>query len=147
MKPVVPTLSKLGVRSILYHADNGKKQGGSKETPNHNNGATGGPRFYNPPEKEQPLTNTFLGFLLNSYDMTIALPKHKLHPVKEMVRQMANQRRTTLQELASLLGMMVAAHPTILSALLHYRHLESAKSRGLRSGHTYEADLEIDPNM
>ena len=77
---------------------------------------------------------------------TIALPKHKLHPVKEMVRQMANQR-TTLRELASLLGMMVAPHPTILPAPLQYRHLESAKSRGLWRGHTYEVDLEIDPNM
>ena len=35
----------------------------------------------------------------DSHSMTIALPAHKLHAVNKMVRQMANQGRTTLQEL------------------------------------------------
>ena len=132
------------------YADNGHKQGGSKETPSHSSGATSGSSVYNQPEKEHPLPTQeleFLGFLLNSHNMTIALPACKLHAVKKMARRMANQRRTTLRELASLLGMMVAAHPAILPAPLHYKHLESAKSWALRSCHTYKADLEIDSNM
>ena len=40
------------------YADNGKKQGGSKETSSHSNGATSGSRVYNQPEEEHPLTNT-----------------------------------------------------------------------------------------
>ena len=41
MKPEVSTLWKLGFRLIVYLDDNGKKQGGSKKTPSHSNGATG----------------------------------------------------------------------------------------------------------
>ena len=114
------------------------------------NGATGGSIGLIINLKKSTLSPTqeleLLGFLLNSH-MIIALPAHKHHTVKKMARQMANQRRTTLWEQASLLGMMVAAHPAILPAPSHYRHLDSAKSKALRSGHTYGADLEIHPNM
>ena len=153
MKPVVSTLRKLGIRSILYLDDMLIMARSKEEARRHL--ATAMELLvalgFIINLKKSTLSPTqeleFLGFLLNSHNMTIALPTHKLHAVKKMARRMANQRRTTLRELASLLGMMVAAHPAILPAPLHYRHLESAKSWALRSGNTYEADLEIDPNM
>ena len=153
MKPVVSTLRKLGIRSILYLDDMLIMTRSKEEARRHL--ATAMELLvalgFIINLKKSTLSPTqeleFLGFLLNSHNMTIALPAHKLHAVKKMARRMANQRRTTLQELASLLGMMVAAHPAILPAPLHYRNLESAKSWALQSGHTYEADLEIDPNM
>ena len=103
------------------YAENGKNQGGSKKTPSPSNGATGGSRVYNQPEKSTfSLTQEleFLSFLLNSH-MTTALPTHKPHTLKKMARQMSKQRRTTLRELTSLLWMMVVAHPASLPAPFH----------------------------
>ena len=109
---------------LWWYADNGKKQGGSKKTPTSMEllVALGFIRL-----KKSTLSSTqeleFLDFLLYSHNMTIALPTHKLHALKKVVRWIADQKRTTLRELASLLGMMVAAHLAILTALLHYRCL------------------------
>lgn len=147
------TLRKLGIRSILYLDDTLIMARSKEEARRHL--ATAMELLvalgFIINLKKSTLSPTqeleFLGFLLNSHSMTIVLPVHELHAVKNMARRMANQRRTTLRELASLLGIMVAGHPAILPAPLHYRHLETAKSWALRSGHTYEANLEIDPNM
>ena len=38
----------------------------------------------------------FLGFVLNSRKMTIALPSHKLHSLKKLVRQMMKHEKTTV---------------------------------------------------
>ena len=48
---------------------------------------------------------------------------------------------------AQLLGMMVAAHPAILPALLHFRYLERARARALRKGLAYEAQLDVTHGM
>ena len=106
MKPVVSTLRKLGIRSILY-LDDMLIMARSKEEA----------RKYLATAiellvalgfivnlKKSTLTPTqeleFLGFLLNSHNMTIGLPAHKLHTLKKMARGMADQKRTTLRKLA-----------------------------------------------
>ena len=76
-----------------------------------------------------------------------SLPLRKLHSLKKMARRLTDRGRTTVRELARLLGTMVAAHPAILPAPLHYRHLERAKSRALYRGLTYETEIELDPNI
>ena len=52
-----------------------------------------------------------------------------------------------MRELARLLGMMVAAHPAILPAPLHYRKLERAKSTALSQGRPYDQMLQLDAKM
>ena len=83
----------------------------------------------------------FLGFLLNSLKMTITLPSHKLHSLKKMVRRMLDQERTSVWEVARLLGTMVAAHSAILPAPLYCRR---AKTRAVKRGLSYEG---IDHDM
>ena len=79
--------------------------------------------------------------------MTIALPSHKLHSLKKLARQMMNQDETSVQNLARLLGTMVAAHPAVLPAPLHYRNLEAAKTKALKEGCSYNSQVEINPDM
>ena len=152
MKPVVSTLRKLGIRSILYLHSMlimARIKVEARRHPSHSNGATGGSRLYNQPEKSTfSLTQELesLSFFLNSHNITTSLPIHKLHTLK-MVRWMSKQRHTTLRELASLLWMMVVAHPASLPAPFHYRHLVSAKSKALQSGHTYKAVQERTHNI
>ena len=85
----------------------------------------------------------FLGFLLNTWQMTISLPGTKLRALQKLCRQMARQEVTSLRELARILGTMVAAHPAVLPAPLHYRCLERAKSQALRRGLPYNTRVQV----
>jgi len=83
----------------------------------------------------------FLGFVLDSRVMTIALPNRKIH---KSTRRVLEEREVSTRQLAQLLGSMVAAHPAVLPAPLYYRHLERAKSRAaLRAG--YDSRVCVDP--
>jgi len=84
-----------------------------------------------------------LGFLLDTKRMTIALPQKKLHALMREARKMMNQEETTVRELAHLLGMMVAAHPAILLAPLHYQNLERARLSTLRNGGSYNSMVRL----
>ena len=76
--------------------------------------------------------------------MTIALPEAKLHNMQKMCWKMAWQEVTSLRELARLL---VASHPAILPAPLHYRCLERIKYQALWKGLLYETEVQVDAGM
>ena len=79
--------------------------------------------------------------------MTISLPDQKIRQLKERSHQMFHRETTTVRDLACLLGMMVAAHPAILPAPIHYRHLERTRSRALAQGKPYETEMRVDQDM
>ena len=99
MKPVVSTLRKLGIRSILYLDDKLIMARSKEEARRHL--ATAMELLvalgFIIKLKKSTLSPTqeleFFGFLLNSHNMTIALPTHKLHAVK-MARQIENTALT-----------------------------------------------------
>ena len=76
-----------------------------------------------------------------------ALPAQKLLTLKKMAKRMMEQKETTIQNLARLVGMMVAAHPGILPAPLHYRQLEVAKAKALRRGLSYDSKTQVSTDM
>ena len=106
MKLVISILRKLGIRSILY-LDNMLIMSRSKENARKHL-ATAVELLITVGFvinlKKSVLSPTqqlgFLGFILNSRKMTIALPSHKLLSLKKLVRQMMNQEKTTVQDLA-----------------------------------------------
>lgn len=89
----------------------------------------------------------FLGFQLDSVNMKISLPASKLHALRKLARRMKRTRETKVQEIARLLGTMVAAHPAILPAPINYRHLELAKSQALRRGLSYDSVVPVTAEM
>ena len=89
----------------------------------------------------------FLEFVLDTRQMTIALPETKLHGLQKMCKKMVRLEVTSLRELAQLLGTMVASHPAILPAPLHYRCLERTKSQALRKGLPYKTEVQVDAGM
>ena len=89
----------------------------------------------------------FLGFILNSKRMIILLPSsHKLRALKKLAKKVRDQE-TTIQEVAQIIGMTVAAHPAILPAPLHYRQLEIAKLTAQTNGKSYESKMRVTPSM
>ena len=91
IKPVVSTLRKLGIRSILYLDDTLIMARSKEEARRHL--ATAMELLvalgFIINLKKSTLSPTqeleFLGFLLNSHSMTIVLPVHEHHAVKNMV--------------------------------------------------------------
>ena len=153
MKSVVATLRKLGIRLVLYLDDMLVMASSKEEAKRHL--ATimqlllslgfiiNLKKSVLSPVQELE----FLGFILNSNKMIISLPSHKLHALRKSARKMMNQRETTIQEIAQILGMMVAAHPAILPAPLHYRQLKITKSTAIRDGRSYDFKTHVDSNM
>jgi hypothetical protein len=88
----------------------------------------------------------FLGFQVNSETMKITLPSDKVEKIQEKCRTMVTERLTTVRELASVIGQLVAAVRAIAPAPLHYRQLQLQKARELyRNGQSYEATLKLTP--
>ena len=82
----------------------------------------------------QPLI--FLGTMLNTVTMSLSLPIEKLDPIQQGAIQLRPKGKSTLPELAALLGRMShAAQNGIWLAPLHYRALQRVHSAGtLRYG-------------
>ena len=135
MKPVVAVIRRLAVRLILYLDDMLIAARTTEEVRRHLATAlellVALGFIINIKKSVFKLTQNleFLGFQLNSLSMTISLPKDKLHAIRKAARRLQERKKCSVRDLAHLLGMMVAAHPAILPAPLHYRNLELGKTK------------------
>ena len=153
LKPVVLILRKLGIRLVLYLDDMLITAKHREEAKSHL--ATimdlllslgfiiNLKKSVLSPTQELEL----LGFVLRSRKMTIALPAQKLLTLKKMAKRMMEREETTIQDLARLVGMMVASHPGIHPAPLHYRQLEVAKAKAIRRGLSYDSKTQVSTDM
>ncbi|XP_069106343.1 uncharacterized protein [Argopecten irradians] len=76
---------------------------------------------------------TFLGFLLNSVDMTVKLTDEKVESLVLLCRDVLKRREVTIRTLAQLIGKMVACEPAVPHAPLFYKSLEHEKDQALKS--------------
>ncbi|KAK6196385.1 hypothetical protein SNE40_001620 [Patella caerulea] len=83
---------------------------------------------------------TFLGFTLNSVEMTMNILKDK---ALEIIQ---SQIRVTIRELAMLIDLYVSCMPTVTYGQLHYRHLEMCKISQLNSnGWNFDSFVTLNP--
>ena len=75
---------------------------------------------------------TFLGFVLNSVDMTVSLTREKIQRIKVECEKMLELTELPIWELASFIGLLVSSFPGVLYGPLFYRHLEIEKTTALR---------------
>ena len=78
------------------------------------------------------MTPTFLGFKLDSLNMTISVTEEKKGKIKEVCDKLFTTRVHTIRFLAGVVGTLVAALPGITWGPLHYRALERCKGHALR---------------
>ena len=71
-------------------------------------------------------TITFLGFTLNSVDMTIRLTPDRAENLTSLCGSVINKKHITIREFAKLIGKMVASEPG-LQLPLFYKDLEQIK--------------------
>ena len=74
----------------------------------------------------------FLGFVLNSIDMTVTLPSDKKEELKETCTALLENATPSIRQVARVIGKLVAAFPAAQYGLLHYRELERGKIVSLR---------------
>ena len=75
---------------------------------------------------------TFLGFVLNSVDMTVSLTREKIQHIKVECEKMLELTDLPIWELASFIGLLVSSFSGVLHGPLFYRHLEIYKITALR---------------
>ena len=90
-------------------------------------------------------TMEYLGFLINSLEITLALPEEKIQNLIQSCRQLLQSRVSYVREIAKLVGKLTSSMQAILPAPLHYRHLQMLQIKSLLAGRSYET--EVTPNQ
>ena len=87
---------------------------------------------------------TFLGFVLDSVNMTVSLTQEKIQRIRERCKKMMELVELSIQELASFIGLLVSSFPGILYGPLYYRQLERDKTTALRQNYgNYNAQMRL----
>ena len=93
----------------------------------------------------------YLGFLLNSDEMTVSLPPEKIDKGIRACSDLVRKRKFTIRELSQVIGLIVSFFPGVLWGPLYYRNLESLKTSALKSSRgefesltTLTADAELE---
>lgn len=90
--------------------------------------------FVTHPDKSQLMPQQeiiFLGFKLNSKNMTVQLPPEKSLKMSQACRVLLAQNTPLIREVAKLIGLLVASFPGVQYGPLFYRSLEYDKNKAL----------------
>ena len=74
----------------------------------------------------------FLGFLINSKDMTIKLTDNKIHAIREKIAKFLEMKKQQIKDLASVIGTVISTFPAIPYGKMHYRNSEKCKIEALK---------------
>ena len=86
----------------------------------------------------------FLGFWINSRDMTIRLTERKALLIKDLCEKLYSYKKTTIRTVAVLVGKMVSSFPGVKYGKLFYRQLDNEKTMALKENHgNFEAKMKV----
>ena len=151
MKPVFALLRRSVIRLIIYLDDilfmNQTPTGLQRDmsTAIH---LLEKPRFCNKLNKistEANQTLEFLGFIVDTKNMTLVLPQGKVTAIKDLCSQMLSQTELTVRDITRLTGKLTASIQAIFPAPLHYRQLQGLKNTALQSGGNYNTKVSLNP--
>lgn len=151
LKPAISLLRRLGTRMIVYLDDililNQSEMGIRQDVCNVIHVLTNLGFIVNEKKsvREPHRVLEFLGFLINSTEMTLSLPIGKLEKVREKCRSMIHATSVTVRSLAKLIGTLSSTMLAVLPAPLHYRNLQMMKSKGLLRNQSYETCVSLPP--
>ncbi|XP_057316824.1 uncharacterized protein LOC130657847 [Hydractinia symbiolongicarpus] len=77
----------------------------------------------------------FLGFVLNSAQMTIALSEERVIKLKCLCKDLLYMHHPTVRFVSRVIGTLVSAFDAVKYGKLHYRSLETDKNLALKLGH------------
>lgn len=90
----------------------------------------------------------FLGYMINSVDMALGLPSEKRDSIGALAKRILSGRRTTLRDLASLLGKLSWASAAVLNARSRLRSIQSFYISGCsRADGQLQTKVELSPDV
>ena len=93
---------------------------------------------------QQPTqTIEFLGFIINSIDMTLSVSREKLNSLITECKRLLSNPLTTLKNLSHVIGLMTSVTLAVLPAPLHYRKLQFQKNEALARHHSYKSPIQL----
>lgn len=92
---------------------------------------------------EPSQTMEFLGYTVKSTLLTLSLPREKVTKIKNSCKQMLEQKKVSVRDMAQLIGQLTATNQAILPGPLHYRSLQILKTKALHSGGHYDHQIYI----
>lgn len=88
-------------------------------------------------------TCRFLGFLYNTVDLTLSLPSDKRSNILRLIHKFMNLPTCSIREFSQLIGVLVAACPSVKYGWLYTKSLERIKFLALQEHGTYEAKIKL----
>ena len=89
----------------------------------------------------------FLGYIIDSHSMQIALPNEKQMLIKKEVKKFTRITRCKIRSFARLLGLLVSACPAVEYGLLYTKDLERCKYLNLQPDEDYERFMNIPTSL
>ena len=137
LKPVFATLREKGYESVIY-VDDSLLQGDTFQECLNNVLATleclESLGFVVHPEKSvfYPTQEiTFLGFIINTADMTVRLTDEKKSKIKDLGLGLLDKNNITVRMISRFIGNLTASFDAVPEGRLYYRHLEWCKALSL----------------
>ena len=151
MKPVVAALRQRGIRLIIY-LDDILIMAESQALASHHSTSTLNLLEevqlqlvnYNKSQLTPCQSIEFLGFLINSTNLTLQLPGEKLRKIRKTCQDLLEKTEISVRELSKFLGFLTSSIQAIFPGPLHYRHLQRLNNTTMTSEQSYEAILTLD---
>ena len=141
LKPVFSTLRKLGHTNVAYIDDSllqSETFQGCKQNIRDTVNLIDSVGLTTHTEKSIVIPTQcieFVGFLLDSRDMTVRLAPRKVQDIKILAISILNTKNITIREFAKIIGKMVAAEPGVKYAALHYKSMELERDQALKKSY------------
>ena len=87
----------------------------------------------------------FLGFVVDSLTLSLALPRDKIRNVRKECQALLNLPLVTVRQLAKLLGHLTSTIQAVFPGPLHFCHLQNEKNRALVHSQTYDSATPLSP--
>ena len=84
-------------------------------------------------------TMEFLGFVVDSLTLSLALPRDKVRKVSKECQHLIDSPLVSVRQLAKLLGHLTSTIQAVFPGPLNFRHLQSEKNRAYQQSLTYES--------
>ena len=150
LKPVFSHLRELGFESVIY-VDDSLLQGDTIEECLENVRITLDSLerlgFVIHPDKsvlDPTQVITFLGFIIDTVNMTVSLTLVKKEKIKKMALGLIHGNNITIRMISSFIGNVTASFEAVPYGRLHYRYLEHCKTKALEANkYNFEAKCQL----
>ena len=85
----------------------------------------------------------FLGLVINSVSMTLALPEEKVLDIQNKYAQLIASPKTTIMELTKLLGKLSFTVQAVLPERIQCRYLQQQQIQAMRETNSYQTKVKL----